>query len=172
MCGPVAGTRNQQRAASHRLTGQRSSQDTESEVVQRGLSVLVDHQSSDQAVTQAAAVLRTFVESGMELSDNEKSILAEGLKRHILEAVGTPETTLLDVKIPRAPWPNVAAPILPFGQFRGQNPFSDEANKLIVIMNLIKVVGLQNSLSNELDQLRNVFSELPLQKNRFATSLE
>ena len=43
---------------------------------------------------------------------------------------------------------------------------------MISILNLVQVVGLKNLLSSELAQLQELFSELPLMSNQFASDLK
>lgn len=134
------------------------------EVASRSLAVITDRECTDKLYTQAVIVLRTWLESGGELTASQREMLTQRLASVLADAAANSNMAMIEVELPRD-LKQLVPPLTPLGTYQLRSSRDFKGNRLIVTLNLVEVANLQDGLVVELEDLFETFQQLPLHGN-------
>lgn len=130
------------------------------EIIRRAIKAVTDETTSNRTYVQSILVLRSLFDAGFRLTELQRTELAKGLSRTLVQGAQSPELATVEVEVPRQ-LQEFGVPVTALGEFRNSSR-EFKPSKLITTLNLVAVGKFEPVLTRELTQLHASFSSLPL----------
>ncbi len=140
------------------------------EIIRRAIRAATDETTPNRTYVKAILVLRSLYDAGFSLSDPQRTELAKGLSRTLVQGTQSPELATVEAEVPRQ-LQRFGLPVTTLGEFRNSRT-EFKPNKLISALNLIAVGKLEPVLTQELTQLHESFSSLPLNSSSLVKAMQ